>query len=217
MPREQISVDIPDEWNENMKHGRCWCGKNHTQFDKGQKFYCSLSHSKEYSKRIKYWSTFRDEILDECGRKCSECNHTKETFEKIQEDDKKNTLRIESAKYPEAIKAGRAQMLIELQEKFEKIKDDVYVLENMSYKIIDTYSIPRFYDFFKKKWFQLEVDHIVAIALGGEMWDKKNLRVLCSDCHKVKTKDDMKKLRVKRKQEKNQTLDPTLSNPGDNP
>lgn len=54
---------------------------------------------------------------------------------------------------------------------------------------------------------QLEVDHIVAVSLGGEMWDKKNLRVLCSDCHKVKTRDDMKKLRIQRKQEKNQILD----------
>ena len=67
MPREQISVDIPDEWNENMKHGMCWCGKDHTQFEKGQKFYCSLSHSKEYSKRIKYWSTFREEIYTKCA------------------------------------------------------------------------------------------------------------------------------------------------------
>lgn len=210
MTREQISIEIPDEWNENMKHGRCWCGKDHTQFEKGQKFYCSLAHSKEYSKRIKYWSVFKEEILDEQGRKCIVCNHTQVTFDKMQEENKKDILRIESGKYPKAIKAGRAQMITELQEQFEKIKDDVYVLENMSYKISEAYHIPRTYVIFHPKHFQLEVDHIIAVSLGGKMWDKKNLRVLCSDCHKVKTKDDMKKLRIKHKQEKNQTAQPVL-------
>lgn len=207
MPREQISIDIPDEWNENMKHGRCWCGKNHTEFDKGQKFYCCAEHSKEYSKRIKYWSSFKEEILEEQGRKCSECNHTKETFDKMQKSNEQDILRIEANKYSEAIKVGRAAMIIELEEKFERIKDDAYVLEHLGYKIIEAYGIPRLYDLIVRKYFQLEVDHIIAVSLGGAMWDKKNLRVLCSDCHKIKTREDMKKLKIQRKQEKNQTLE----------
>jgi len=202
MPREQISIEIPDEWNENMKHGRCWCGKNHTEFDRGQKFYCSLTHSKEYSKQIKYWSVFKEEVLDEQGRKCSECNHTRETFGKMKKENEQDILRIESIKYPEAIKAGRAQMIIELEKKFELIKDDVYVLEHLSYKIDEVYGIPRLCDLVDKRYFQLEVDHIIAVSLGGEMWDKKNLQVLCSECHKVKTRKDMKKLKIQRKETK---------------
>lgn len=206
MPREQISIDIPDEWNENMKHGRCWCGKNHSEFDKGQKFYCSLAHAKEYSKRIKYWSIFKEEVLDEQGRKCSECGLDDETHKKQQEQLRIQAFTLEAKKYPEAIKQGRAVMISELQEKFEKIKDDGYVLEHMSWEVAEEHHISRHHDIFERHWFQLEVDHIVAVSLGGEMWDKKNLRVLCSDCHKIKTKDDMKRLKIQRKQEGNQLL-----------
>jgi len=47
-----------------------------------------------------------------------------------------------------------------------------------------------------------EVDHIIAICNGGDEMDKENLQMLCSECHKEKTKLDMienKKIR------KNQT------------
>lgn len=37
----------------------------------------------------------------------------------------------------------------------------------------------------------LEVDHIVALINGGDMWDENNLRVLCHDCHVCKTKNDL--------------------------
>lgn len=37
----------------------------------------------------------------------------------------------------------------------------------------------------------LEMDHIIAIVLGGHPWDERNLQALCSECHKVKTKSDV--------------------------
>lgn len=36
-----------------------------------------------------------------------------------------------------------------------------------------------------------EVDHIIAIILGGHPWDYRNLQLLCSECHKKKTKSDI--------------------------
>lgn len=39
-----------------------------------------------------------------------------------------------------------------------------------------------------------EVDHILPLVLGGSMWDEKNHQVLCYECHKKKTADDMKEL-----------------------
>lgn len=36
-----------------------------------------------------------------------------------------------------------------------------------------------------------EMDHIIAIVLGGHPWDYRNLQALCKDCHKLKTKSDM--------------------------
>lgn len=39
-----------------------------------------------------------------------------------------------------------------------------------------------------------EVDHIIAIILGGHPWHEYNLRVLCHDCHNIKTKSDLQVL-----------------------
>lgn len=36
-----------------------------------------------------------------------------------------------------------------------------------------------------------QVDHIIAIALGGHPWDYRNLQILCYPCHKIKTKIDL--------------------------
>ena len=41
---------------------------------------------------------------------------------------------------------------------------------------------------FRKK--DLHVDHIIPVNLGGQLFDKKNLRTLCRECHKEKTQLD---------------------------
>jgi 5-methylcytosine-specific restriction endonuclease McrA len=41
---------------------------------------------------------------------------------------------------------------------------------------------------FRKK--DLDIDHIVPIQMGGQLFDKKNLRTLCKECHKAKSKLD---------------------------
>lgn len=45
-------------------------------------------------------------------------------------------------------------------------------------------------------------DHIIAIALGGDEFDLKNLQTLCFSCNKIKTKSDMKKIAEIRRIEK---------------
>jgi len=37
----------------------------------------------------------------------------------------------------------------------------------------------------------LEMDHIIAIVLGGHPWHEDNLQALCQTCHKEKTKSDV--------------------------
>jgi 5-methylcytosine-specific restriction endonuclease McrA len=37
---------------------------------------------------------------------------------------------------------------------------------------------------------KLIADHIIPIALDGEMWDTKNIQTLCIECNKIKTKID---------------------------
>ena len=211
MPREEISVDIPKEWNENMRHGRCWCGKPRVEFDKGQKFYCCKSHADEYSKRIKYWSVFKEKILEEKGEKCAVCKRTKEIFDKEQEGIEKK-IRLEQAKkYPIALHEARSEMLKDLQAKFESIWKDDYVMEKMTWQMREKHHISSVRDEYDREWFGVEVDHILAVALGGEMWDEKNLQVLCRKCHKIKTKEDMKKIKHYRKSKGIEKLDAQIT------
>ncbi|MBN1157397.1 HNH endonuclease [Candidatus Woesearchaeota archaeon] len=41
---------------------------------------------------------------------------------------------------------------------------------------------------FRKK--DLDVDHIIPVRMGGHLFDKKNLRTLCKECHKKKSELD---------------------------
>ncbi len=36
----------------------------------------------------------------------------------------------------------------------------------------------------------LDVDHIIPLQMGGQLYDKANLRTLCKECHKAKSKLD---------------------------
>lgn len=36
----------------------------------------------------------------------------------------------------------------------------------------------------------LDVDHIIPVNMGGQLFNKENLRTLCKDCHKMKTNLD---------------------------
>ena len=36
----------------------------------------------------------------------------------------------------------------------------------------------------------LDIDHIIPIQMGGKPYDKNNLRTLCKECHKAKSKLD---------------------------
>jgi len=200
LPREQISINIPKEWNENMKHGRCWCGKDHNEFDKGQKFYCSEVHAKEYSKRIKYWSNFKDEVLAEHGEICVACGKTDAVWKKEQEKLEHEAFLKVAKEHHKAINEARSILLSELQEQFDKIMDDAYVFDNFPWRLREMHrDLPDSRDVFDKQWFVLEVDHKIPVGAGGEMWNKENLQVLCNFCHKKKTKLDLKKIKEYKK------------------
>lgn len=195
-------VDIPDEWMENMKHGRCWCGVDHTKFDKGQKYYCTKAHADEYSKRITYWSDFKDEILERDNHTCTKCGMNEEKFD-AKELQREREFHLQIAKqYPNAIKLGRAILLKNLQQEYEKIMDDAYVADNLPYQVKDDQQIEWKITHFDKQHFYEEVDHEIPVALGGPMWDPENLHTMCYDCHKEKTKEDMIKIRARKANEK---------------
>ena len=45
----------------------------------------------------------------------------------------------------------------------------------------------------KKKF--LDVDHIIPVQIGGQLFDKNNLRTLCKECHKAKSDLDRNALK----------------------
>jgi len=45
---------------------------------------------------------------------------------------------------------------------------------------------------------QLDADHIIPISIGGDEWSFENIQTLCKQCHKAKTKKDMKKISAER-------------------
>ena len=49
-------------------------------------------------------------------------------------------------------------------------------------------------------------DHIIPIAIGGEEYNLDNVQTLCEECNKIKTKEDMKKIALYRKQHKSQEV-----------
>ncbi len=52
---------------------------------------------------------------------------------------------------------------------------------------------------------QLDADHIIPVSLGGDEWSFDNIQTLCKQCHKNKTKKDMKKISAERKITTDQT------------
>jgi len=45
---------------------------------------------------------------------------------------------------------------------------------------------------FRKKF--LDVDHIIPVRMGGKLFEKANLRTLCKECHKAKSRLDREAL-----------------------
>ena len=140
-------------------------------------------------------------ILTEQGKKCAKCGCTPESLKKDGKSDYNDWLQ-EAKDNPEAMKVielARVEKLNDLEKKHQEILDDDYMIRwELSYDhdVKGLRKAPK-----EDHWIgdRFEVDHIVAVSLGGEMWDKKNLQVLCYKDHKIKTKSDMNKLKAKRR------------------
>lgn len=199
MVREISKSDYSEEEIENLKLGKCWCGKPKSEFDSIMRVYCSKQHQKEWYARTINWSIYKDDILEKNGKKCVECgvtpDATQERFEIAMQEWKTKIKNLPDMK--RLIDQLRVKKLNELEEKYQQIMDDDYLLEHdVYYDIRDEIGEkPNEYRFEVR----FDVDHKLAVALGGDMWDAENLQVLCTDCHKEKTKLDMKKIKAKRR------------------
>ncbi len=83
MVRQSVSIQIPQEYEDNEKNGLCRvCGKPREEFEKGRTKHCSEKCASKYQECFLYWNTFRDKIIKEssgcvkCGSKINlEADH----------------------------------------------------------------------------------------------------------------------------------------------
>ncbi len=187
--RAQRRWNVSDEEIKNLKNGKCWCGIPRTDFNKGQRIYCSVKHADDWHERTTFWNTLRDEFLSEHGSFCDKCGINEKKQQKLNDQNEIKFRQTIAKKYPQVVEQERVFMLDKIENDYKNAMDDKYIIKHLSSWDLEKYDIqlqePR------RKYLELDVDHIIAIANGGDVFDKKNLQVLCNGCHKKKTKEDM--------------------------
>ncbi len=200
MVREVSKSDYTEDELKNLEAGKCWCGKPRNEFDKLMRVYCSIAHRTDWYARTIMWSSFKDEVLAEQGKKCNDCGKiptdSKKSYQEAVDEWQKKIQELPN--FRKMLDKIRIELLNELEKKYQNIMSDEYLIEHeLWYEIRDNRELEKPNDY--KYEIHYDVDHIIAVSLGGDMWDKKNLQVLCTRCHKIKTKIDMQKLRAQRK------------------
>lgn len=182
--RKQIINQVPEEWKANMKAGLCpVCAKTRDQFHKRMRVYCSLECKEKYWSKIFTWGELREKILRRDQETCQKCGMSKDKWMKWRDAEmEKKALQI-GIELKDEIEMLRKEMLERVEELYAQAMDDTYLAKRAGRGAMKwNEEIP---------YLNLQVDHIVAIVNGGEMWDEKNLQTLCGECHKEKTKEDM--------------------------
>ena len=190
--RTYINYKFTDEELENLKNGKCWCGKDKSEFQKGMRVFCSPEHREIWRKKVMTWQEFKDEFLRKHGEYCDICGarNDEKTRQKQYEEYRKEVEELK-VKYQDGI---IAEKLLRLEEWYEKeYKKDIDP-KNISDWEIEHYAKYHNIPFPKpdNKEIHFEVDHKIAIVNGGDEFDENNLQVLCEECHRKKTKNDLK-------------------------
>ena len=195
MARPVFVCKVPEQWKKRAKAGLCpVCGKTRLEFEKGRRVYCSEKCSDEYSKQYISWNGLREKILKERGEKCKKCGIDKEGIDKINKERNEEVYERFIKENKEMLEQFMNRELFELdkefKEKFDELMDDRKLANKIKWELDeDLKKKYNFYPALKTNYF--EVDHVKAVVNGGDMWDEDNLQVLCGDCHKEKTRQDM--------------------------
>ena len=202
--REPMKNDVPILWRKRAKAGLCpVCGKTSDQFEPRMRVYCSPKCRDEYASKYTYWSVERDKFIREHGKICDKCGITPEKIKEYQKIEYSKRVKkwLSNPKHQKLLEQKRDEALVKLSERFEKDYDEI---------MNDELFFER--EFWTEKhslrshlvdYQGFAVDHIKALCNGGDMWDKSNWQVLCSECHKEKTRSDLKerkRIRNKTKQ-----------------
>ncbi|MBE3095382.1 MAG: HNH endonuclease [Actinobacteria bacterium] len=196
--RELMKNDVPELWRQRARAGLCpVCGKTKDLFEKGMRVYCSVKCRDEYASKYTHWSEIKDNVLKRDGERCTKCGITEKEFdEKLKEEKRKYREQLLSKPdIQKRIREERDEQLVkwdeQFKERYDEIMDDHWILEHIFYysELYEDMEMPNRIGF--------EVDHKIAIVNDGDIWDESNLQVLCTECHKKKTQEDMKIARGK--------------------
>jgi 5-methylcytosine-specific restriction endonuclease McrA len=201
MRRTYIRESFTDTELENIRSGKCWCGKPRSEFQKGMRAYCSPDHRSIWQSKILTWSEFRNQFLQEHGEKCDICGigSPRSEYERAYRQKEKEREEAILALKPKVQDAIIAKKIDQLESDFERRFAEIMDPSNIDKYDVERYAklhrmplpeLPSWYESSHEKRV-FEVDHIQAIVNGGNEFDKTNLQVLCSECHKKKTKQDM--------------------------
>lgn len=196
--REPMKNDVPELWRQRAKAGLCpVCGKTPEEFDKGMRVYCSVKCRDGYASKYTFWSSERDRFMREHEKECASCGITPEKLKELKEETKKQIVKewLLNPDNKKLLEEHRDNLLVEeskqWDERFKSIMDDTWMAEHHYWEITGDHQMDLYHGKIPvSRGFDL--DHITALCNGGDMWDKKNWQILCSECHKVKTKQDLK-------------------------
>jgi 5-methylcytosine-specific restriction endonuclease McrA len=188
--REALKNDVPEEWRLRAKAGLCpVCAKTKDQWAKGARIFCGKKCRDDYASKYCYWSDVRQKILERDRNICQKCGNSGEKHRVLCDKIKSEKLKEWAEKNQDIIKTRRDEMMVRLDRRFQneynEIMDDIWIAGNTltweeKNALLD--GVPQEPN--------MEVDHIVPIHWGGEMWHESNMQTLCKICHKQKTKEE---------------------------
>ena len=203
VPRNLIKNDVPELWRERLKAELCpVCGKTKAEFKKGMRVYCSKVCRDEYASKYTHWSEVREKVLNRDKLTCQECGINPSKQRKLNKKEEKKRLKEWAKSNKMIIDTWRDERLVNLSKSFEeeynRIMNDGFAMD----RAISWEEKTQLFRGIPNNSVEMEVDHIVPIAQGGDMWDMNNMKTLCKKCHKKKTKKDIRKISIDKKIEK---------------
>jgi hypothetical protein len=193
MRRTYKRESFTDEELENLKLGRCWCGKERQDFMKGMRVYCTPEHREIWASKTLTWQEFRNRFMNKHGKFCDSCG--RKSSEDLYWEQTAVQKKYINEHIPQIKPQIIAERLLRLEDRYNRdflqaISDDIDIYEAERYLKSKNIKLPTVSN--SRIDVAFEVDHKIAIVNGGPEFDENNLQVLCSDCHKKKTKTDLK-------------------------